>query len=180
VLLWIAACTSSSISAPTITLGDSFDAYGQLGVAMAHFWSEGKLLQASTYDGSRNMVDLAMGPSFTYGGGYVHDRTTTWRTFGVADGLLPNTSYDVSIAHQVKASTAGSSPQDSRSITGITANGVSRVVQFDGGIDTGLMAWRRLELLATTDNDGNLVVEFGIFQNSGFFTYVSFDDLQIR
>ena len=173
-------CGSASVSAPTTAAGDEFDGYSQWGPPMSSAWSANFLLQPSAFDGSSVMVNTALGPSYTYGAGFAHDRSTTKRTFGIADGLSPNTSYDVTIAHRVSAGHAGSYPQDSRSVTGLSVNGATALVQFDGNINTGLMAWRVLSVLGTTDARGNLTVEFGIFQNSGFFTYVDFDHLLIR
>jgi hypothetical protein len=180
VVIVLSGCSSASVSAPTLNLGDEFDSYNQLGPHMSSVWSAGFLLQPSVFDGSSVMVSTALGPSYTFGAGFVHDRSTTRRTFGLADGLRPNSSYDVTIAHRVRAAHAGSYPQDSRSVSGLSVNGVTALVQFDGSINTGQMAWRVLSVLGTSDANGNLTVEFGILQNSGFFTYVDFDHLMIR
>lgn len=172
---------SGHATAPTAIAGDDFDRYDQTSQLMRDSWSTGLLLQQpSGYDGTAHHVQVALGPSYTYGRGYSQDKATTRRAFGPAEGLRANTSYRVTIAHRVRANSAGSYPQDSRSISGMTANGASALVQFDGVASFDFTPWRLLSLLANTDASGNLVIEFGLFQNSGFFTYVDFDDLQIR
>jgi hypothetical protein len=180
VVLLFSGCGDASISAPSTIAGDSFDTYGPGALPMHGSWSTGLVLQPSTYDGSRNMVHVALGPSFTFGKGFVGDQRTARRVFGIADGLKANTTYDVSIAYRIEARHAGSYPQDSRSISGFVANGMPVMVQYDGVTDTGSLGWRRLSTMITTDSNGTLNVEFGLFLNSGFFSYVFFDDLRIQ